>query len=1686
MKKYVRKGLRILGWTLGIIIILILILLIAIQIPAVQNMIKDKAVSYLEDKIHTKVVVDNLEISFPKKVLLEGVYFEDQQKDTLLYGKKLAVDISLFKLLSNEVEINSITLEEIVANVSRNDKSEFNFDYIIKAFASDEVKKDSSAPMQFSISKIKLDKIRVKYDDAVSKNNINLNLNHFDTKVETFDLENMDFEIPKITLDGLSVKLKQGIVEKLAQQTEEVVEEQSKNPTLKLRLGEIDLSRINLGYENETNKMVTQNTLEKLLIKFNAIDIEKQNIEIKSIALEGVKSSLVFGKLAQKPKETTVDTVQIAKEDNNWKVKLNKADLKQIAVYFDDANSAPLKRGIDYKHLDIKDFNLEAEDLAYSTTTISGSINNFRVKDKSGVDIQNLQTDFFYGEKGASLKKLYLKTPQTEIKDEIIIGYTSLDSISKNIGDLEVNASIEGSKIGFKDVLLFVPTLADTNPFKSNPNAIVYINSEVSGKVSDISIPQLEISGIGRTKVSASGRITGLPDVKTAYLDINLKNFESSAKDLNDFVPKGTIPNNIQLPASFRAKGTFKGTLDNFRTDMNLATSSGNAKVKALFDSRRKNAERYDAVASLDNFDLGRLLRNDSIGRISLNAKAKGTGLNPKTANAIVDAKLIKAGFNGYTYKNLDLKGNIKGGNFKAVADMNDPNLTFGLDAEGGFGGKYPQAKVKLNVDIADLEKLNLHAGPLKLKGNIDADIPTADVDYLNGTINAYKINIANAKEQFILDTISIVATATAEKNSIVLKSQFANADINGKYKLSQIATALTNSIAKYYDTNPSAKKKTTEPQQVAFTIDVKSDPILMKLMPELKSLEPINISGRYNSVNDTIILNGRIPKVVFGTNTITNAVIDVNTENDSLVYNVVVDDIQSGKLRLPYTRISGGVSDNVVAYDLLLRDISDKDQYAISGKLEAKGNNTEVKLDPELMLNYQNWNLPADNKLAFGKDGILADNFELSNEGSSLKVQSQSDTPNSPIAVDFTDFKIETITNIVQMDSLQVAGKLDGNVLLRDLKTNMVFTSDLNIEDFSFRKDTLGNINIKVDNQTANTFNAKVAITGQDNEVNLAGTYRSDNSSFDLNLDIDKLNMKSIQGFTMGNLAESTGFLDGQFKITGTASAPNVNGDLQFNDVGFIVTQLNSRFKSINDKITVDGNGLNFREFTITDENDNTLVLKGSVLTKTFTDFGFNMDIEADNFRAVNSGPKDNDVYYGELFLDTRLKVRGDISKPVVEGNIKINEDTKFTIVLPQSDPSIVDREGIVEFIDQDNPPMITNVSVNDSLSKTQFKGIDASVNIEIDKEAELSIIIDKGNGDYLKLKGEARLNGGIDPSGKTSLTGRYEFTEGSYEMTFSAIKRKFDIKKGSYILWTGEPTSADVSITAVYKVAAAPIDLLSQSSLNVDATYRQRIEFETELKMNGELLKPDITFDIVLPEGNNNVSTNIINQTQTKLAQLRQEPSELNKQVFALLLLNRFVGENPFASEAGGGGAESMVRQSASKILSQQMNNLAGDLISGVELNFDLESTDDYTTGQRENRTDLNVGVSKRLLDDRLKVTVGSSFGLEGPQQANQETTNIAGDVALDYQLTKDGRYMVRAYRKNQYQVALQGQVVETGVGFIITMDYNKFRELFHRTQEEKDLRAKEKLDKEKKKQKEKEKKEKEEQAPKNKSDE
>jgi len=175
------------------------------------------------------------------------------------------------------------------------------------------------------------------------------------------------------------------------------------------------------------------------------------------------------------------------------------------------------------------------------------------------------------------------------------------------------------------------------------------------------------------------------------------------------------------------------------------------------------------------------------------------------------------------------------------------------------------------------------------------------------------------------------------------------------------------------------------------------------------------------------------------------------------------------------------------------------------------------------------------------------------------------------------------------------------------------------------------------------------------------------------------------------------------------------------------------------------------------------------------------------------------------------------------------------------------------------------------------------------------------------------------------------------------------------------------------------------------------------------------------------------------------------MNKQVFALLLLGRFTQEDPFVTSAGT-TTEAMVRQSVSRILTDQLNRLASDLIKGVDLTLGVNNESDYTSGTEQNRTELSVAVSKSLLNDRLKVTVGSDFVVEGATPTNQSSSNIAGDVQLDYQLTKDGRYRLRAYRINEYEGVVEGQVVETGLTFAFTLQYDQFRELFNKNKKTK----------------------------------
>jgi hypothetical protein len=1106
--------------------------------------------------------------------------------------------------------------------------------------------------------------------------------------------------------------------------------------------------------------------------------------------------------------------------------------------------------------------------------------------------------------------------------------------------------------------------------------------------------------------------------------------------------------------------------MNNAKMNLNVNTDLGTASVNGNL-SQISNPDNlgYDMKVSTNKIDLGKIMQNDSLfGKITADLAVKGRGTAPEKMNADFTGNIHMAELNGYVYQNAILKGNMSNQVVNANININDPNIDLNLDAIADLKGEFPSVKVQGSIDSVRTMALNFTTQPLFYRGNINADFANTNPDDLQGELLITGSTIATDKQTFNFDTIAVSAGNSDSGRFVAVQSDFANLALTGDYKLTELGSVFQEAIQPHFALVPEYKRPAIQPYNFRINGRITNAPIFNVFMPDLKQMEDITITGKFSSTEGwNTSINS--PLIVFGTNTLQGLQLNAGSGNNGIQLKTILNRFNAGAMNLYTTNIDGTIANNRIDFLVDINDNNQKDKYKFGGIFsQPQYGAYTLTLDPEvLLLNYEKWTIASDNLISLNNGDVNIRNLALNRNEQNLVINSTSPAPNSPLNIQFGNFRIATLTAFAKQDTLMADGRINGNVTIRDIATQPNFVSDLVINDLQLQKDTVGNLALKVSNNTANVFVADVDLTGRGNDLSIDGTYTmkpANQSIFDLTLDIKQIQMKTLEGASMGAIRDAKGFLNGKVELNGTLDKPDIDGNIRFNDTRFNVAMLNSYYAINNDEIRIDNEGIRLETFAIKDSANNELVLDGYAYTTNFMNYKFDLDIDANDFKAINSTKANNQLFYGSLNFDSDLHLGGTEVSPKIDGALIINENTDFTVVLPQPEPGVVERDGIVRFIDMDSVSIDTMVTAAalDSMNTSAITGMDIAVNVEINKEAAFSLVIDEGNGDFIRMKGEAILSAGIDPSGNVTLSGSYELEEGAYELTFNFLKRRFEIQKGSKITWLGEPTRADVNLTAIYVANTAPLTLvenqLTATSTSANNRYKQKLPFRVNLIMKGELLKPDISFDIQLPENQNlNVANDIVENVETRLTQLRSQPSELNKQVFALLLLNRFVSENPFENNASDGfNAGGMVRQSVSKILTQQLNNLAADLIQGVDINFDVVSSEDYTTGSRANRTDLNVSLSKELLNDRLKVTVGNNFELEGPQgSSNQKANNIAGDIALDYMLSRDGRYMLRGYRKNEFEGRIDGYIIETGLKFIITLDYNHFRELFRKKEQQ-----------------------------------
>lgn len=195
-----RRLIKAILWGIITLVLLLVVIALLIQIPAIQNKIIHGVTDYISNKTHSKIELKNIGISFPKSVVIEGLYLEDLKKDTLLYAGKTKVNIALYELFHHKISISSIALEEVSLrlNSSKTD-SLFNYNFLLTAFG--DTTKQANANLKtaskwtFSIDQVSLKSARFRYDDAYAGINVFAVLKNSEFGVDKIDPQNSLYSV---------------------------------------------------------------------------------------------------------------------------------------------------------------------------------------------------------------------------------------------------------------------------------------------------------------------------------------------------------------------------------------------------------------------------------------------------------------------------------------------------------------------------------------------------------------------------------------------------------------------------------------------------------------------------------------------------------------------------------------------------------------------------------------------------------------------------------------------------------------------------------------------------------------------------------------------------------------------------------------------------------------------------------------------------------------------------------------------------------------------------------------------------------------------------------------------------------------------------------------------------------------------------------------------------------------------------------------------------------------------------------------------------------------------------------------------------------------------------------------------------------------------------------------------------
>jgi hypothetical protein len=1549
----------------------------------------------------------------------------------------------MFALLSNKLNISDVRINDLYANVSREkDSINYNFSFLLKAFVSDsavKVKDTTSKPMEIELDEINLSNINLSFDDKADSTLMQSKIGSLHVFFDEFNIPESKFYADEIEISKTTFRM---INDKKSINTDTV-----SNPLPDIKSENIKLNDVHVFIGSMFTDEKMQFDVGICEIVPTSLDLAKSKIDLKKLYIENSKIEITTNKQIEKE-----EVVQESTPDP-WFITANRIDLSEIEFKMDYLNLNPVKGTFDPNHIHLKNFYTTINSVSFKPANIYAEINSLSFKEQSGFTMQSFKSKLTFNDHKIILDELEIITPKTKIQNYLSISYSSLKDISKSIGELGVNALLNNTIINTSDITYFQPELKKQK-FFSGSEKIIHLNTTIKGKVNNIKIPELLVS-VGKTQLNASLSIRGLPDAKNAFYDVKIVQLKTGKNEIKMFLPNDSTLD--MLPSEINLTCHFTGQIKNFNADLILKSSLGNISTKVKM---QKGTENYSVSLSAEDINLSAILKDTLFGNVSLNAEINGTSFRKETAKADIDVTVQSVVINKYDYRDLKIKGNISDQQFIGAVALNDSNLAFDFNGKISMRKDQEQFAFLFDLKGADLKKLNFSNEDIRISTRAEIDMKGSSMNTFNGKAGITNLLVIKEGRPYSIDSLLFASINEEGKSSMSFSSSIISAKFDGSFAPGDLGNVITNEINMYFDIGDTIDKKLKN-QNFTFEINIKNHPLLREvILPGLEEFEPIEIKGKLDSQNNIMTLDASIPRIKYSGINVDSLKFSANTDPEKINYSLTLGEASNPTIKIISTTLSGEIKDDEAGITLNMKDSSSEEKILLNAKFTSlREGDYHLTILPEgLRLNGTVWNVPEDNFIRFGKNGLLFNHFQLTNNEQFLAIHTPAQKIDEEITIEFKKFQLFTFSQLVEKDSSLVSGELTGTFQTKKVNNVSAFIADLKINSFAFHEIPVGDIKLHAENKSPTEYSAKLNLSGNDNNVDVDASYNTSSPpELDASVNINSLTLKTISAFSNNQISNPKGKITGNIKVKGPTTSPQIDGKINFEDAGFHSLFANNYFNLKNEKISFDSKGIYFTQFTIADSLDHKAVLNGKIEIENLKITKFDLNAKLNEFVALNTTEENNKLFFGKLILTSNTTISGNISLPKIYSKTKLMEGSYLTVAIPESKVTTDRGEGVVVFTDPKNKisPILTR-ETNVAETQSEIKGIDLSADLEVDRNSTLKILVDPVSGDSLVLKGDATLSFGIDPSGKTSLTGTFTIADGSYRVSLQDLIRKdFKIKSGSTIAWNGGPMDAEINIDAVHEQKTSPIDLvagqiggLSEQEKN---TYKQALPFQVVLHMTGPLLKPIISFEIDLPPKYRGAMGGTV---YAKLTQLNSDPSELNKQVFALLVLGRFIQEDPLASSGPGGGINSVARTSVSKFLSQQLNRFSNKYLKGVELNFDLQSYDDYTTGTAEARTQLAVGLKKQLFNERVSVEVGSMVDLSN-NTGQGNTNELASDVTVEYKLGP-GTYRLKAFRQNQYEDVIEGPLNVTGLGLIYTKDFDYWKDLFKRSDPEEDFIA------------------------------